>query len=93
VDAPISHEPDNRRFVMPVEGSLAVLDYERRDDGTLVYQRVYVPPPLRGRGLASQLTAYALDYALAARVGVVPQCPFVADFVERHPKYRSLIRA
>jgi predicted GNAT family acetyltransferase len=49
-----------------------------------------VPDALRGQGIASRLVRFALDYALAARVRVVPSCPFVAAFLDRHPGYESI---
>lgn len=69
-----------------------MLEYLEAGDGTLDYYRTYVPHALRGRGVASALTATALEYALERRLGVVPSCPFVAKFMERHPKYHALLR-
>lgn len=88
----IEHEPDRRRFVAHVGTELAVLEYSPAGENTLDYYRTYVPRSLRGRGIASELTAHALDYALGENLKIVPSCPFVAALMDRQPKYRALRR-
>ena len=44
----------------------------------------------RGGGIASQLTHRALEYAREHGYRVMPSCPFVAAYIERHPEYREL---
>ena len=89
--ARVEHEPGRRRFTMRFDEGTAVLDYRAIDAGTLDYHHTFVPPALRGRGLASELTSQALRYARDARLKVVPTCPFVATFIARHPEYSSLV--
>ena len=43
-------------------------------------------------GLASQLIRSALDEARAAGREVLPFCPFVRSFIQRHPAYVDLVR-
>ncbi len=88
----VEHEPERHRFVARVEDELAVLEYAPVAGDALDFYRTYVPPALRGRGIASDITAHALDYALQRDIGVVPSCPFVDVFIDRHPRYRSLRR-
>jgi predicted GNAT family acetyltransferase len=87
----VEHHPAERRFVADIDGALAVLEYWPIDERTLDYRRTYTPPSLRGHGIASEITARALDYALEQGLRVVPSCPFVATFIERHPQYRQLL--
>ena len=86
----IRHEPQARRFVADVEGQTAYITYRERDGRVLELDHTYVPRALRGGGIASQLTARALDYARERGARVVPSCPFVAAYIERHPEYREL---
>ena len=60
----IRHEPDAGRFVARVDGAEAVLAYRPLDATTLDYYHTFVPPALRGRGIASELTDHALRYAM-----------------------------
>jgi predicted GNAT family acetyltransferase len=89
-DTSIRHEPEARRFVADLDRGQAVLEYAPGPDGALDYRHTFVPDALRGQGIASRLVRFALDYALAARVRVVPSCPFVAAFLDRHPGYESI---
>jgi predicted GNAT family acetyltransferase len=69
-----------------------ILTYRRRPDG-VVLVHTEVDREFEGRGVGSRLVAGALDDLRARGVGVVPRCPFVAAFVERHPEYRDLVVA
>jgi uncharacterized protein len=91
-DDQIRHDLAQQRFTLRIGDALAVLDYDRVDARTLDYRHTFVPPPLRGRGIASALAAYALRYAHGENLTVVPSCPFVAAFVRRHPEHESVVR-
>lgn len=90
MNEPIRHDADARRFVIDVEGGTAYISY-REVGGVLDLNSTFVPRPSRGAGLASRLTAHALDYARERGYGVVPSCPFVAAYIARHPEYRDLV--
>ena len=87
----IRHEPDAGRFVARVDGAEAVLAYRPLDATTLDYYHTFVPPALRGRGIASELTDHALRYAMQHGLRIVPSCPFVARHLDRHPELRSAL--
>jgi predicted GNAT family acetyltransferase len=93
VTAPVDihHEPNARRFVARTAGVEAVIEYDTVDAKTLDYHHTFVPPALRGGGIASQLTEYALSYARDHNLKVRPTCPFVARYLQRHPEFQSLV--
>lgn len=80
----VVHQPESGRFEISIGDMLAVAEYVRGVD-ELVLTRTFVPPALRGRGLAEALVRAALDFARTERLRVVPACSYVAAFVERHP--------
>lgn len=88
--ASIRHDPSAHRYEMAVEGKVAVLEYTQEDD-RLIFTHTYVPPALRGRGLAEKLVRRALDDARAQKAKVVAACSYVSRFVERHREYQSLL--
>jgi len=92
-DAPldIHHEPAAHRFVARTGGVEAVLEYAALDAATLDYHHTFVPAALRGGGIASQLTEYALLHARDNGLKVRPTCPFVARYIERHPEFQSIV--
>ena len=86
----IRHEPDIRRFTADLDGKTAYITYRELDSHRLELDHTYVPREFRGGGIASQLTVRALEYARERGCRVVPSCPFVAAYIERHPEYREL---
>jgi predicted GNAT family acetyltransferase len=81
-----------RRFEMAAGGAVAFIAY-RRDADRLILVHTEVPQALAGRGIGSRLVQATLDEARRRGLKVVPQCRFVAGFIERHPAYRDLVAA
>jgi predicted GNAT family acetyltransferase len=46
-----------------------------------------------GQGLGSRLIGFALDDASRRELAVLPFCPFVRAYIERHPSYLELVPA
>ena len=86
----IRHEPADCRFVLQVEGDTAFISYRELSGHTLDLNHTFVPVPVRGSGIASQLTAHALRYARDRGYKVLPSCPFVAAYIARNPEYQNL---
>jgi predicted GNAT family acetyltransferase len=68
----------------------AVLEYELAGD-RVTYTHTFVPPELRGQGLAEALVRTALADAKSAGHKVIPACSYVAKFIERHKEYQPLL--
>ena len=85
----IAHDRARGRVETFVEGQHCALDYERQGD-VMIVTHVVVPRPVEGRGIAAALTKFALDAARAEGLRVVPQCPYAAHYMERHPEYEDL---
>ncbi len=79
-----------QEFELDVEGHRALAAYQREGD-TIVFTHTKVPQEIEGRGVGSKLIRAALDNARDQGLTVVPQCPFVAAYIERHPEYRDLL--
>ncbi|HVS52290.1 MAG TPA: GNAT family N-acetyltransferase [Opitutaceae bacterium] len=86
----VRHNAAERRFEAEVDGQLAVAEYEH-DGERMVFTHTFVPPALRGRGLAEKVVRAGLDYARAEGRRIVPACSYVAAFVERHAEFKPLI--
>ena len=79
------------RFEARVDGALgAYAEYHRRGDH-LVFTHTVTEPDWGGRGLASALAAGAMEQVRAAGERVVPRCPFIADWLHRHPEATDLV--
>jgi hypothetical protein len=84
---------DNRelqRFELPVGGQVVFADY-RRQPGRLVITHVEAPPNLRGTGAAGRLMQGMLDEVRAARLKVLPLCPYARSWMQRRSEYRDLM--
>lgn len=49
-----------KRYELAMAGTLAILEYENRGEDVLVFTHTFVPPELRGRNVAAELTRFAL---------------------------------
>ncbi|AWY21549.1 GNAT family N-acetyltransferase [Moraxella bovis] len=87
----ITHNPATQRFEVTIDGHTGFLSYEVIDDDTLNYNHTIVPKELGGRGLGTALVKHALDYARDNGKKVVPNCSFVASYIDRRDEYQSLL--
>jgi uncharacterized protein len=88
----VTDSPDLHRFEARLDGELAgYLEYQKSGD-TWSLNHAFTFPHLRGRGVAAEVTRYALDAADEAGVTVRPICPFVANYIAANPRYAALTR-
>ena len=87
---PVRHNEAAHRYEIEMDGALAVADYEIEGDRQ-VFTHTFVPPELRGRGLAEALVRAALDDARKANRKVVPACSYVDVFIQRNREYQPLL--
>lgn len=86
----VRHNAAESRFETEVEGHLSVADYQLR--GTeMILTHTFVPPELRGRGIAEKLVRVALEHARSERLKVVPACSYVDAFIKRHAEFQPLL--
>jgi uncharacterized protein len=79
------------RFELAVDGHIAVTHYNIAD-GVLTFMHTEVPPELGGKGIGSKLISGALDQVRTEGLKVIPQCPFVKAFIEKHSDYQDLLK-
>jgi predicted GNAT family acetyltransferase len=90
-DVEVVDNAEAQRYEAYVEGGLAgFLLYEPRP-GRVVLIHTEVDPAFEGHGVGGRLAAFALDDLRGRGVRAVAQCPFVADYVRRHPEYRDVV--
>lgn len=89
-NATVTNNEPAERFEMLVDGLRALLTYRRFPD-RIVFLHAEVPPSLEGRGLAGKLTRFALDFARANHLRVIPRCPYVSNFIRKHAEYQDLV--
>jgi uncharacterized protein len=87
---PVQHNLTDHRFEVRIGEHLAVAEYELSGDRA-IFTHTFVPPELRGRGLAEIVVRAGLEWARAEKRKVDPQCSYVAAFIERHPEFQPLV--
>jgi predicted GNAT family acetyltransferase len=87
----VRNNTDKNRYELSVDGHLAAT-YYRIADGVITFVHTEVPDALAGRGVGGKLVKGALDQVRAAGLKVVPQCPFVRAYIEKHPDYADLLK-
>lgn len=86
----IVHDEENRRFTCAVDGHVTYCAYQRVDERTVDFTSTYTPPAVRGRGIAARVVERALEWAQANDLRVHASCWFVAEYLERNPRFASL---
>jgi len=84
------HDTDTRRFVIAHPEGYAELTY-KLESSVMLITHTFVPTSLRGQGVAEALTRTALAWASQTDLRVIPQCSYVARFIERHPEFQPLL--
>jgi len=74
------------RYELTRDGEVLGFILYRRRPGEVVLVHTDVDPAYEGQGLGSFLVQGALDDLRGRGLGVVPLCPFVREYLRRHPE-------
>lgn len=80
----VQHLPEQQQFVVDNPPEQAVLQYRMGSGPTgpwIDFHHTYVPPSLRGAGIAALLTAAGLAWASAQGWRVIASCSYVARYI------------
>jgi predicted GNAT family acetyltransferase len=86
-------QPDRSRFEIHVDGEPVGLVAYRLHDGTITFLHTEIDDTYEGQGLGGTLVREALDAARARGLAVLPECPFVRGWIQRHDDYVDLVPA
>ena len=87
----VEHELERQRFVVRLPEGAGELVYRRTPSGALDLVHTGVDPRVRRRGIGESLVRAAFAYARANRLQVIPTCPFIARWLEKHPGDRDVV--
>ncbi|HEY6963516.1 MAG TPA: GNAT family N-acetyltransferase [Gaiellaceae bacterium] len=87
----VRDNPEQSRYEITVDGQLAGFVVYRDGGDTLTMVHTEVDPEWEGQGVGSALVKEALDDVRARGLEIRPTCPFVAEYVKRHPEYGDLV--
>ncbi len=88
----VADHPESDRYEIALDGERVGLLTYRISADVIAFLHAEIDPARGGQGLGSQLARTALHDARGRGLRVRPLCPFVADFIERHPdEYGDLV--
>ncbi|GAB6901194.1 GNAT family N-acetyltransferase [Kineosporia succinea] len=89
--ADVRENRDLNRFEIWVDDALAGFTEHRGLGPVVSFVHTEIAPEYGGQGLATQLIRSALDTERERGSKILPVCPFVKAFVEKHPEYLDLV--
>ena len=91
METTVRNVPEKNRYeIRDGDRVLGLAAYEVRGE-TTVFTHTEVDPDAGEDGLGSTLVRAALDDVRSKGGSVVPQCPFVRGWIERHKDYADLV--
>ena len=89
---PVTDNAAQHRFEIHKDGQRAgYAEYNVLSDA-LLFTHTEVLPAFEGQGIGSQLARGALDAVRARGLHAIPQCPFIAGYIRKHPAYLDLVK-
>jgi uncharacterized protein len=82
---------ESSRFEIHVDGKLAGFAVYRLGHGRISFVHTEIDDAFAGQGLGGKLVRAALDTARTRDLAVVPQCPFVRSWIQKHEDYLDLV--
>lgn len=87
----VADNPNESRYEVRVDDELAGFAQYRPRPAGLAFIHTEIDDRFEGQGLGGKLVSHALDDARSRGLAVLPICPFVRSYIERHPEYLDLV--
>ena len=79
-----------RRFEAEVDGHWAIIEYSVLPN-ILSLNHVEVEKTLEGKGVATEMAEKVLLQIELRGLKVIPVCPFIKKYIQKHPEWKSII--
>lgn len=88
----VADVPDRERFEARTEaGELAGFVTYQLTGKIIAYTHTEVLPEFEGKGVASTLARSVMDDARTQGRTVVPICPYLSQWLDKHPGYEDIV--
>jgi predicted GNAT family acetyltransferase len=88
----VRDNPDEARYEAYLDGRVAGFAAYRADGNVLVFTHTEVDDSVEGQGVGSALAEGALSDVRERGLHVVPQCQFIAAYIEHHKQFADLVQ-
>ncbi len=87
----VTHDEENRRYVISVDGEEAGFTAYAPLGESLEFNHTVVDPKFQGQGLSKELITAAMDDVRERGKKIYPACSAVYGFMVKNPDYRDLL--
>lgn len=81
---------EKNRFETEIEGHEAFIEYSVKPN-IIVLKHTEVDKALAGKGVGSEMIEAVLLQVELRGLKVIPECSFVARYIEKHPEWKSIV--
>lgn len=82
---------EKKQYEFHIGEYMPKIEYIKSETGEIYLTHTEVPVALEGQGIGSQLIKKALEDIKSQGLRLVPLCPFVAGYIQKHPEWRSIV--
>ncbi|WP_034337020.1 GNAT family N-acetyltransferase [Deinococcus misasensis] len=90
-DITVRNQQDKQRYEAILNGEVVGFAEYRPLQQAVMFTHTEVNPGLEGQGIASTLIQTALKETQQAGKWVIPMCPFVVGYIQKHPEHLSAV--
>ena len=91
MDVTVTDAPDQHRYEARTDGQLAGFAAYQKAGNLVVFTHTEVDPAYEGHGVGSAIARGALDDVRRQHLPVLPLCPFIKGWIDRHRDYADLV--
>ena len=62
-----------------------------KTQGFIILTHTEVPEKYEGQGIGAELVHDVLEDLRAKKLQMIPQCPFIAQYIRRHPEWVDVV--
>ena len=90
-DNTVTDNAARSRYELAAGNAIAFIKHVGEGDA-VAFVHTEVPEALEGKGVGSRLVKGALEDVRRRGLKVVPRCPFVREYIVRHPEYQDIVQ-
>ncbi len=87
----VTDQPGRQRYEIAVDGQLAGFVQYRRRANVVDLVHTEIDPTFESHGLGGRLARDTLDDLARRGLQIIVTCPFIAEYIRRHPAYAELV--
>ena len=89
-DFAVRNNEEQHRFEVDLGDAVAVAVYTPMA-GKIMFTHTEVPEAHEGKGVGTALIRAGLAYARENGLKVIPTCPFMSAYIQKHPEWHDIV--